>query len=1563
MQLGSACKKKRRRGGCTLGEGCRKSGGTPEPSLADQSASNRSSLSRSRTGSDLADSASSSATLRRRSSIANHQPAVSPVRSPGPSGHLLSGSSSGFSASATGRHRASSLLARVSPSLSLANNSRFNSTATLGLRAGLTSPTRIETGSSREHGLGIGMGPEFSRGQGQLPSPPTTASDATSTGSGLTGPNGGSQGSVGSSAARPTRERDMTDPPPSSSTPGAAPATPRRFQVPSIERSSPTVAGNSPRSSKSDSPTKRYSLQSSASSSSNANTVISPSSLRRSGSLRSEIEPLVLSPPSPTHRRTSASANLLPATLPSPDPSTSESDAATLKQGSDDTGSPTRSKGKEREREKSLDTEMDESEMRKARRARRATEAKERNERNQRILDGINQNGGSTPTSPPSSAPASSNGSSPRKRPDTVRRSSTVSAMRSLQLSEDSRSAIFDSSPSSRALRTRASTDEFGLASGSGSVRRRSSTLGKIGEGGSGGESERARRVRTLGHAGVGRDSLDATRSPVGGGAAKKPWINDDLLPQRSYSSMSNYPDGAGAGSRSSRIEWLDREYVRRNSSSTPTPDAAPQEPTAVHREREIERSLRKLSSNERIALQSESSADEDAQSRQREISQTSATSSASRPRPSLPLEFVHPTRSASTRTPARSGTSSPRAHSPRVTSPAFRDRDRTDSPTPYSANRRESFSRASNRTSSSGGNRTKPRAGSGSTSGILGYHLDSGEAEREHERASIARRSISRLRTQSLAEPLPNGEGGRSERDDVFHNGLRTLDDDRRRQSDVPPTPSSAGRIRFAGDTYDRRERSRGTDVGSDAWLEEYQTLQQTGTTRSRASGSSGDAQSSRGLPSGAAPQTPILERDRTIRAINALLTGQGITPEDLAGISHPQTAPGKLGGGSSFDGDSLRRRKSSATEGRVSSPSAPGMTRSKSAMSGNYPRPGTSASNAPGSSEHHKLLHQAFEYFDAHFSPTENRDGMAPDSIELVKRMGGMVASTTKLNSGLRALVAASTEAQIEAQLDETSLSSPNLSAGFLQFEKNINSLLRTSDDQVRSLTEGLIAFTRVERERDKLRRAGDEVNTRPASRASFRGGGPMAMSPKRPATSSPFEGATVSTSSGGRPQTAAARLRDPMEESDVLPRRATQSFSMRSPRSPFLTGYDSPTPIGRRDMATIRSPLSQHERPSTPSTPSSIASPRTQNGLPVPSDNPPQSGIRRSKSSATSSATVRPPTPGGSRLPRSPSMVPVGATALLDQTVAQAGFSPTRSSGSSGSLPRSGGFRAYSETQIPSLQDLGPAPVSREQDRDTWRHTLHSTNSIDFPKSSDSGTDDESSSTTSTSLSVQGASAAAGRAPRQRLSTGSVNLGNAIRSGVSLLRGRRLTNEALPLPTSPHLVIASMSFPPPALAAIAKEVAELLLARRETVGIVETATGGLMSSAILSIPGASGCFRGGVNAYSLPARTAFLKWTKEDTANYAGPTEDIVLKLATNLREVLGTTWAVAESGVADREEIKGPGYCPIAVVGASGHATKTIDVSSMGLDRSGNMVAFAEAGLTALLEALKKEASKL
>jgi nicotinamide mononucleotide (NMN) deamidase PncC len=56
-------------------------------------------------------------------------------------------------------------------------------------------------------------------------------------------------------------------------------------------------------------------------------------------------------------------------------------------------------------------------------------------------------------------------------------------------------------------------------------------------------------------------------------------------------------------------------------------------------------------------------------------------------------------------------------------------------------------------------------------------------------------------------------------------------------------------------------------------------------------------------------------------------------------------------------------------------------------------------------------------------------------------------------------------------------------------------------------------------------------------------------------------------------------------------------------------------------------------------------------------------------------------------------------------------------------------------------------------------------------------------------------------------------------------------------------------STHFPPEPLAALAAEIATLLKERVESVCVAETAGGGLISSAILSQPGASKIYKGSV------------------------------------------------------------------------------------------------------------------
>lgn len=61
---------------------------------------------------------------------------------------------------------------------------------------------------------------------------------------------------------------------------------------------------------------------------------------------------------------------------------------------------------------------------------------------------------------------------------------------------------------------------------------------------------------------------------------------------------------------------------------------------------------------------------------------------------------------------------------------------------------------------------------------------------------------------------------------------------------------------------------------------------------------------------------------------------------------------------------------------------------------------------------------------------------------------------------------------------------------------------------------------------------------------------------------------------------------------------------------------------------------------------------------------------------------------------------------------------------------------------------------------------------------------------------------------------------------------------------------------AFPPPALRQIAQDVSKLLKEQGATVSVAETAAGGLISAALLSMPGASKYYNGGVTVSLPPA-----------------------------------------------------------------------------------------------------------
>ncbi|CAD0086741.1 unnamed protein product [Aureobasidium vineae] len=129
------------------------------------------------------------------------------------------------------------------------------------------------------------------------------------------------------------------------------------------------------------------------------------------------------------------------------------------------------------------------------------------------------------------------------------------------------------------------------------------------------------------------------------------------------------------------------------------------------------------------------------------------------------------------------------------------------------------------------------------------------------------------------------------------------------------------------------------------------------------------------------------------------------------------------------------------------------------------------------------------------------------------------------------------------------------------------------------------------------------------------------------------------------------------------------------------------------------------------------------------------------------------------------------------------------------------------------------------------------------------------------------------------------------------------------------------ASAHFPPPSLRNILNEVTSLLHERNQTIAIAETAAGGLLSSSILSTPGASKIYKGGLTLYTLPSRIAYAGWSDENIKGYSGPTPEIVAGLAKHVRGELKADYVIAESGIAGPTggdtRNRTPGYVALAV----------------------------------------------
>jgi nicotinamide-nucleotide amidase len=151
-------------------------------------------------------------------------------------------------------------------------------------------------------------------------------------------------------------------------------------------------------------------------------------------------------------------------------------------------------------------------------------------------------------------------------------------------------------------------------------------------------------------------------------------------------------------------------------------------------------------------------------------------------------------------------------------------------------------------------------------------------------------------------------------------------------------------------------------------------------------------------------------------------------------------------------------------------------------------------------------------------------------------------------------------------------------------------------------------------------------------------------------------------------------------------------------------------------------------------------------------------------------------------------------------------------------------------------------------------------------------------------------------------------------------------------------------------------ATQLAARLKQRGETIAVAESSTGGMISAALLAVPGASAYFIGGAVVYTKAARRALLDISDDAMEGMRPSTEAYALLVARTARARFATTWAIGESGATGPTGNRygdAAGHSCIAVVGPVERAL-TIETGST--DRFGNMSAFTAAALDLLMKVM-------
>ncbi|MEM9566609.1 MAG: CinA family protein [Actinomycetota bacterium] len=156
------------------------------------------------------------------------------------------------------------------------------------------------------------------------------------------------------------------------------------------------------------------------------------------------------------------------------------------------------------------------------------------------------------------------------------------------------------------------------------------------------------------------------------------------------------------------------------------------------------------------------------------------------------------------------------------------------------------------------------------------------------------------------------------------------------------------------------------------------------------------------------------------------------------------------------------------------------------------------------------------------------------------------------------------------------------------------------------------------------------------------------------------------------------------------------------------------------------------------------------------------------------------------------------------------------------------------------------------------------------------------------------------------------------------------------------------------PEELLAAGAACGRLLRERGHRVAVGEGSCGGLISAALLAVPGASTYYLGGAVIYTGKALSGLVSGRVEPPDGLRGASEPWAAHLAEATRVHVDATWAIGEGGAAGPSGNRYGDPAGHAWVAVAGPRPATRHVLTGDDDRQANMVAFAVAALELLAE---------